>query len=332
MQVFVVRADFGKNTEVFKLHGYAGISWFDDPLPGGSENNRDTLRQAYETVYTDHGVHRASQNIGQIFRFLNEIHPGDVVLTPYLDGTLLVGRAKGKPYFKVDGTSATTHRIDVDWNHAVLDRQEFSIPLQNTLRSMLTVFRVTQIGEVCAAAGYPYDGQDPLMAARKVSQETDTYGPVLALLLELHDKEFEVLVSYVLRTLGFEATRETGYSGDGGVDFEGVLTVKGIASVGLQVQVKRYKESRTISEPSIRSFRGALKRDYQGCFITLSEYTKTARDSARDTAKVLINLINGHQFIDILTEQYEAVIDLMRAEDQDDLATKLAFKRVLVPG
>jgi restriction system protein len=148
--------------------------------------------------------------------------------------------------------------------------------------------------------------------------------------LQLDATEFEYLVSYLLRTLGFEPSQEIGKVGDGGIDFEGVLDVSGIASINLQVQVKRF-EKNTIGERDIRNFRGALKKGFQGCFITLSRYNKKAIESATDNQREQIQLIDGNRFIDIFIEQYEKIIESMYNDDMDDLASKLKFKKSLLP-
>lgn len=85
-----------------------------------------------------------------------------------------------------------------------------------------------------------------------------------------------------------------------------------------------------IKEPSIRSFRGALKRDFQGCFITLSDFSKSAIQSAQSKDHELINLINGRQFVQIFIEQYETIMNTMRQDDSDQLADKLQFRKALL--
>ena len=332
MRVTAVRAFYGQHTEAFKQNGYVGIGWFDEPLD--NTGDREQIRARYQAEYSDQSQYQVGQNTGQIYRFLNEIPKGSVVLTPYQppDTRILVGKVMGPAYFEKDSTSPFYYRLPVEWQAEPLDRHALSVPLQNTLGSLLTVFNVKQAAAVCAAAELPYDGgKDAQAVAKAVQTSTDaSYRAVHETLCELDPYEFELLVSYVLRTLGFVASQETGRSGDGGVDFEGELSVYGVASVQLQVQVKRY-DTQKIGEREIRNFRGALKRDRQGCFITLSDFQKKARTSANDSDKVPINLINGRQFVEIMTEQYDRIMDLMRAEDNDDLAEKLRFRRALIP-
>lgn len=324
MKVIVVRADFGQYTTSFKTNGYAGIGWFQNEL---EDFEKDTIIAAYRVEYPDHSDGTTYQNCGQIRRFLTEIKEDTLVICPYNDGQLLVGKAKGIPYFKKDNTSPYNYRIKVDWNEEPVSRYELSIPLQNTLRSSLTVFNVSQVDEIAVAAGF--SAQDKKVKEKPFNRES-IYKVIKDRFLQLDAYEFELLVSYVLQTIGFEATQKTGKVGDGGIDFEGKLEMMGVASTKLQVQVKRYDKS-AIGERDIRNFRGALKLDHQGTFITLSSFQKKALESANDPNRVPINLINGNQFIDIFIEQYDKVIDLMYEQDNDELAAKLKFKKALIP-
>ncbi|MEM6630451.1 MAG: restriction endonuclease [Bacteroidota bacterium] len=324
MNVFVVRADFGSHTHAFKENGYAGIGWFEEALP---DFKKETILTAHRTKFPDDSDGRTYQNSGQIKRFLTEIKEGDIVITPFNDGRLLVGKAKGNPYFQKDSSSPYCYRIKVDWKQDTLSRYELSIPLQNTLRSSLTVFNVSQVEELALAAGYTAAQKQE---KKEVFTRAFIYKVIKDKLLTLSADEFEQLVAYVLQSIGFEATQRTGKVGDGGIDFEGTLDVMGVASTKLQVQVKRYEKTK-IGERDIRNFRGALKRDYQGTFITLSSFHKKALESANDADRVPINLINGNQFIDIFIEQYDKVMEFMYEEDNDELAAKLRFKKALIP-
>lgn len=320
----VVRAEFGRYTNVFKQNGYAGIGWFNEEIP---DYKKETIRSCYKKIFTDHSSGTINQNCGQIKRFLTEIKDGVIVITPYNDGMLLVGKAKGEPYFEKDKTSPYFYRIKVDWNEETINRHQLSIPLQNTLRSSLTVFNVRQAEEIALAAGF-IDSKEKKKA--EIFTKAAVYKAIKDKFAALDAYEFEQLVAYVLQSIGFEASQKTGKVGDGGIDFEGTLDMQGLASTRLQVQVKRYEKNK-IGELEIRNFRGALKTDFQGTFITLSDYNKKAIESAVDKERRQINLINGNQFIDIFIEEYEKVIDLMYQEDNDELAEKLKFKKALIP-
>lgn len=326
MKVTVVRADYGKYTDAFKKHEFVGIGFIHHELKDTTD--KEYLKDEYKKSYPDDKFMTMNINAGQVYRFLNELNIGDIVISPYNDHRLLIGKVKGEPYFVKDDICPYNYRREVEWFDEEINRTEFTIPLQNTLRSSMTVFNVTQIQEILVSVGLAEKGDKEIK--KRIDNTEHIYDLIRDSFLKLDSKEFELLVNYVLRSLGFDATQETGKVGDGGIDFEGQLNVMGVASINLQVQVKRYDTS-TIGEKEIRNFRGALKKDYQGCFITLSQFNKKAKQSAEDKDRTPIQLIDGRRFIEIFIEQYEKIMDAIYADDIDELARKLKFKKVLLP-
>ncbi|HNM52016.1 MAG TPA: sensor histidine kinase N-terminal domain-containing protein, partial [Candidatus Obscuribacter sp.] len=76
--------------------------------------------------------------------------------------------------------------------------------------------------------------------------------------LELDDKEFEILVGHLLTALGFEGSEVTGKTGDGGVDATGELNIANLAKVKIFVQAKRYKKGQKIAPGIVRQLRQAI--------------------------------------------------------------------------
>lgn len=331
MRVFVLRADYGRYTDTFKKYNYAGIGWFEETNPfesGWELDDKDFLKERYREKYPTDPNMRMNQNVGQIYRFINEINVGDIIISPYNTNHLLIGKVKGEMYYQNDETSPYPWRKEVEWLKDEVNRREFSQPLQNTLRATLTCFEVKQRDEILEELGF-----DVPKTKRDKTEKFDTksvYELIKSKLLELDPTEFELLVSYLLRTLGFEPTQETGKVGDGGIDFEGVLDVQGIASINLQVQVKRYDKT-TIGEKEIRSFRGAIKKDFQGCFITLSKFQKKAIESANNIQMERIQLIDGLKFTELFIEQYDEIVNVIQSDDNDELLDKIRFKKSLLP-
>ncbi|HET8962672.1 MAG TPA: restriction endonuclease [Chitinophagales bacterium] len=321
--IYVVRADFGRHTQAFKDNGYVGIGWFDFLMEKGI--TREEIKEHYFKKYPKDVPLRAGQNSGQVLRFVNGINVGDIVLTPYSTNKLLVGEVISENYYEQDDSSPYGQRKKVNWFDQRIDRYELSVPLQNTLRSSLTVYKVNNGREILQGIGFAPKSE--------VVQQADIniYKIIKEKLLELAGFEFETFVSYLLRAIGFEPTDERqGGVGDGGIDFEGILSIFGVASINLQVQVKAYSK-KSISWQEVARFRGAMKRDFQGCFITLSDFQKKAIENANDEFKVPITLINGKKLIDIFIDKYDDIIYTLREEENDDLADKLKFKKALIP-
>ena len=331
MRVFVLRADYGRYTDVFRNNNYIGIGWFDEINPIQEKwdlTDKDFLKEKYREKYKEDVNMRVNQNVGQIYRFINDLKIGDIVISPYNTNELLIGKITGDLYFENDNSSPYPWRKKMEWIKDKVNRHSFSQPVQNTLKATLTCFEVKQKQEIFENLGFEVDKSK---IRKEIKFDTKSvYELIKNKFLQLDPTEFELLVSYLLRTLGFEPTQETGKVGDGGIDFEGVLDVNGIASINLQVQVKRYEKS-SIGELEIRSFRGALKEDFQGCFITLSKFQKKAIESSSKNGYKNIQLIDGMKFIELFIQQYDEIIDVIMGEDNDELLDKLQFKKSLLP-
>ena len=184
--IYVVRADFGRYTEAFKENGYVGIGWFDFLMKKGI--TRDVIKEHYSKKYPKDVPLRAGQNSGQVLRFVNQINVGDIVLTPYSTNKLLAGEVISENYYEKDDSSPYGQRKKVKWFDQTIDRYELSVPLQNTLRSSLTVFKVSNGREILQAFN--------LAPKSEVLQKADIniYKIIKEKLLELDHFEFETLV------------------------------------------------------------------------------------------------------------------------------------------
>jgi restriction system protein len=120
-------------------------------------------------------------------------------------------------------------------------------------------------------------------------------------MVEVTPEEFEVLCKMVLvRRLDTWSLQVTAFQQDEGIDIEGVID-EGIVRAFLGVQVKRYSEGNTVSQPSIHQFRGALTQgDHQvGTYITSSSFTAPAREAAN---KLQICLVDGETLASVMVE------------------------------
>src|SRR5690606_30959419 len=117
-------------------------------------------------------------------------------------------------------------------------------------------------------------------ADRRVEIVYDPYAAVLDQVLELDDKEFEILITHLLTALGFEGSEHTGKVGDGGVDATGELNIANLAKVRIFVQAKRYKIGTKITANVVKDLRKSIPRDGQGAFITTADFQTAANDIA----------------------------------------------------
>ncbi|MGA7524076.1 MAG: restriction endonuclease [Acidobacteriaceae bacterium] len=304
-EVYCVRADYGKYTQQFVDGGYMAIGWLPD-ISLGNVHSRDELYPLYKTAYpNDTSNIVIGQQVGQIARFLLEIKASDYVITPDANSEFLrYGVVGADPsYFCADGSDGCPfrHRRHVEWAASPLRRFDLSVPLQNTMRSSLTVFYISQRDEFLTAIGK----HDLVTTPQHVAY--DSYKVVLDQILSLTAEEFEVLITHLLTALGFEGSEHTGKPGDGGVDATGELNVENLAKIKIFVQAKRYALGNKISGSTVRQLRQAIPFGGQGAFITTADYAADAPDIALETGFPRIGLVNGRQLVDLLVEHWDDI-------------------------
>ena len=119
------------------------------------------------------------------------------------------------------------------------------------------------------------------------------------LLMTINPYDFEKLAQIILRESGFMEVEITKKSGDGGFDGKGILRLNNLVSIPVIFECKRYKTP--VGAEKIRNFRGAMAgRADKGLFITTSTFTRGAREEASREGTVLIDLIDGEAFIDLI--------------------------------
>lgn len=304
-EVYCVRAEYGKYTQQFVSGGYVAIGWMpENDL--GKITTRDELYPLYKTAYPhDTSAIVIGQQVGQIGRFLLEIKAGDYVITPDYDTELLrYGVVAPDPsYFYDNGEDGCPfrHRRRIEWATKPLRRSDLSVPMQNTMRSSLTVFYVSQRDEFFSAIGK----QELVTVPQHVTY--DAYKVVLDQVLSLDAEEFEVLITHLLTALGFEGSEHTGKPGDGGVDATGELNVGTMAKVKIFVQAKRYSLGSKINGNTVRQLRQAIPFGGQGSFITTADYSSDAQDVALEYGFPRIGLVNGRQLVDLLVEHWDDI-------------------------
>jgi restriction system protein len=302
-ELYCVRAEFGTFTEQFINGGYIAIGW----LPSDNLSSiakKEDLYPIYKKEYpNDTSNVVIGQQVGQIARFLFDIHPGDYVITPAKDTEYIYyGIVDEVPYYFADQNEDSCpyrHRRKVKWIPEPIQRSQFSVPFQNTIRSSLTVFAISHENNFFSTIGRP-----ELLSKIEQKAEYDYYTTVLNRILELDPTEFEILITHLLTALGFEGSEHKGKVGDGGVDAIGELNISGLAKMKIFVQAKRYKLGARISANVVKALRQNIPSNGQGAFITTADYQDAAKKIANEQGFPRIGLINGSQLVDILVEHW----------------------------
>lgn len=321
IELYCVRAEFGTYTQHFLDGGYVAIGW----LPENDLaqiTSRDELYPLYKYEYPEDTSNVViGQQVGQIARFLLEIKAGDYVITPAQNTEFIYyGIVQEDAYYFANDTDGCPylHRKKVKWHKQPIQRSQFSVPFQNTIRSSLTVFYISHKKNFFTTIGKPQ-----LVPESDQKLEFDYYTSILNRILELDDKEFEILITHILNALGFEGSEHTGKVGDGGVDATGELNVANMAKIKLFVQAKRYKLGSRISANVVKALRANIPSGGQGAFITTADFQKKAKEIAIESGFPRIGLIDGEQLVDILAEHWSDI--------PNDFKDKLELKTGLIP-
>lgn len=320
-ELYCVRAEFGTYTKHFLEGGYVAIGWLaENDL--SNIKSRDELYPLYKAAHPkDTSNVVIGQQVGQIARFLLEISPGDYVITPARNTEFIYyGIVEVDAYYFGDDSDGCPylHRKKVKWHKEPIQRSQFSVPFQNTIRSSLTVFYVSHKKNFFTTIGKPQ-----LVLESDQQLELDYYTSIINRILELDDQEFEILITHILNALGFEGSEHTGKVGDGGVDATGELNVANMAKIKLFVQAKRYKLGAKISANVVKALRANIPTGGQGAFITTAGFQKKAKEIAIESGFPRIGLIDGEQLVDILAEYWDDI--------PNDFKAKLELKTGLIP-
>jgi len=317
-EIYCVRANFGQYTEHFLKGGYVAIGWLEEDDLSDVES-RDGIYKRYTEYYDEESPYVIGQQVGQISRFLFDIQPGDYVITPAANTEYIhwgIVEDKGYYFNKEDDGCPYPHRRKVRWHKEPIQRSQFSVPFQNTIRASLTVYLISHKKNF-----FETIGKKELIPTEDLKERKSYYESILDKILELDYKEFEILITHILTALGFEA-QHVGKVGDDGVDAVGELNIANMAKIKLFVQAKRYKLGSKIKANTVKALRQNIPFGGQGAFITTCDFEKQALEAAVDPGFPRIGTINGSQLIDILVEHWNDI--------PDDFQSKLGLRLGLV--
>lgn len=113
------------------------------------------------------------------------------------------------------------------------------------------------------------------------------------------DLLIELLIAMGYGGAGEGAAHALGKTGDNGVD--GVIDQDPLGVDQIYIQAKRYAEGNNVGAGDIRDFFGALnlKRAQKGIFITTSDFTSSAQETANNLGMRIV-LINGKELAKLM--------------------------------
>ncbi len=120
-------------------------------------------------------------------------------------------------------------------------------------------------------------------------------------MLALSPDRFEHLVKDTLIATGFIDVHVTRYSQDGGVDVNAIAgkTMWPLRGLLIQIQAKRWLH--TVGRKEVAELRGSLQPHARGAVVTTSQFSKAALGEASDAGKYPIVLVDGFEFVRVVS-------------------------------
>ena len=315
--------------------GYVAIGWRELGDLRNIPPNRDGFKAALRQHLPDGNDGAVPVHAGILFRFVNEMQAGDIVVYPSKhDRMVNIGRFTGEIHHVPDDRDEYPNRRAVQWlGH--FPRTHFSQSALNEIGSAITLFRVrTHVAEFLTAVDLGEEAVQPAAAADSVEEATDddTASQAVArqaegntsdfvirrIMTVMTGHQFEHFVAHVLECMGY-TTRVTAKSGDGGVDVIAHMDALGFQPPIVKVQCKRITDQ--TRRPDVDQLLGTLGEGEYGLYINLGSYARGAVELERNRSK--LRLIDGEQFVEILLENYDELAPRYRS--------LIPLKKIYVP-
>lgn len=319
----------GRYATDFLSNDIAAIGW-----PAVGDLGGRDRQEIVEAVKQHYGEKGASGTGGMLYRFANEIQPGDLVLTPDPETREIhAGRIAG-PYefWPVPPIESYPNIRKVEWARQ-FSRDDLPKRILYQLGSLLTVSQPSaqdQLRAFLTGAAMPADTEedtvegatedDPGGGVELYEELRSQTGELIrAKIADLDGYQTQDLVAGILGSMGY-FTQVAPEGKDGGVDIVASRDALGVEPPVIKVQVKARPNIR--SNPSeVRELAGLLApQDERGIFVSTGGFT---RDAENDAKVSRIGLVGMDRLVELLLESYEKL-------DQDTKAL-VPLRRVYVP-
>lgn len=310
------------NEEIKMIEGnYIALGWNEMGNLLQLNNNREAYYKQYEKVYPQNKKASITISAGQLFRFVNEAKIGDYIVFPTkYNGKVNIGVLEGTYYFD-ENERNFPHKRNVQWIKKGIDRNDYSQGAKYEFGSYLSFFSIKnfyfehiQILEGKKIKRTFEDDDTDLVSIDTIIENTKDY-IINELSRNFKGYEFEKVVSDLLNAMGYK-TKNSPHGGDHGKD---IIVYRDELPPRIVVQVK--SQDGDVTEATVQSLKGALNPEDYGLFITLSDFTKNAKEFLSHQSQ--IKSINGSEFVDLLLKYYEKM--------PEDFKNIISLEKVYIP-
>jgi restriction system protein len=307
--MWMVRGDAGRLYEDFREKSAVGIGWADLGQYAKKGMPRSELKSVYGSWYPNAKPGAVVSAASQVWRFINEVAPGDFVATySPADRTYLLGTIKSESIYKDEWKDLDMALArSVEWQGEV-SRDALTQQTRNSLGSTLTVFQIPSAAEEelwSAAKGKPVSAESRLLADEDA---IDPFADIEAIARErikdlvngLDWSDMQELVAGILRAMGYK-TQISPAGSDRGKDIVASPDGFGFEQPRIVVEVKHRKEQ--MGADALRSFIGGRHKDDRGLYVSTGGFSTQAKYEA-DRSQIPVTLWTLDNLVRALLEHY----------------------------
>lgn len=308
------------NTPLGETPNEIAIGWFELGDLKKLQPTRDAFKAAFAKTYPQDKPGAVPVKAGVLYRFVNEMRIGDVVVYPSKSDRLVkIGIITGDYEFAPSANAEYPNRRRVDWK-VQKQRPNFSQAALYEIGSAISLFQVTSNAEEFLAAlegrelaPSELDAASEQAVAEQVEENVEDF-VIKRIMSGFSHEQFEHFVAELLRCMGYHA-RVTRYAGDGGVDIIAHKDELGFEPPIIKVQCKHTLS--TIGGPDVQKLLGAVQPNESALFVTVGEYSPDAKQAERHNSRLrligradLVSLIFAHY--DRFDPRFKSVLPLKR--------------------
>lgn len=315
----------GDAETLFLKKNCVGVGWVKMGDLSALKADREAFKARVAETYPEKKPGAIPNNAGQLFRFVHEMKPGDIVAFPTKsDRQIHLGVVEGGYTHVADSELGYPHRRAVKWLRAV-PRTKFSQGALYEIGSAMSLFLVRNYADEFRAAlegkttpTVPVAQDESVSAVAEDIEETTRDFVLKQLAQEFKGHPFAAFVAHLLNTMGLR-TRVSPEGPDGGIDIVAHKDELGFEPPIIKVQVKSTEDS--VGDPVVSALYGKVGHAEFGLLVTLGTFTKQAANFAK--SKSNLRLIDGDELVELIFQHY----------DQFDSRYKglLPLRRVYVP-
>ncbi len=323
MSLWMVRAGrHGEQEQAALEHNLVTIGW--NEVPDLTQfQTREEFQEHYEQLYPGKSKMQVATQVGQIWRFANEIQKGDLVALPLkTQSAIALGEVTGDYKHRMVGDDIV-HTRPVKWLQT-LPRSAFDQDILYSLGAFMTVCkiernraedRIRRLLKKGVSKTGPQDGvlQEIMAAEQEVDIEEIARDQIVKYIpTKFKGHGLARLVEAIFQARGY-TTRRSRPGRDGGVDILAAPGPMGFGQPRLCIQVKSSQGKADVSV--CRELQGVMTRvnAQQGLLVSWGGFTDSATKEVRDSF-FKIRLWDQGALLDEISENYESFDDKLKAE------------------